>query len=344
MELELYSNKSDKIEEIVSSINRKFSSHEVVKKIADISSPVFLGLDRRKEKDDKEHFYFEREVYLRRHNKNAMAAKRLIKGSLGVSLMETEILVQNAYRRLREVEERRSGKLRDSILLSAFQYTRFDVDDFVLEKSEWKEKAGLLQRQKEIKEALGKIGVRDSRLSTQVDNFFHQLTSLFEELSSSDKDLNIEWLLNKAQIDRMSRIVEIIDEHKSYIDDLFEPVNRFVSMMNDFYRDSNKEIEVDAVGQLLVKRPDGIKTTVEGLSSGERQLLVLFAHAFFATGFRRRKNSVYIIDEPELSLHLRWQEKFADSIFSVSPGSQFILATHSPEIVGVNKNKAIGCR
>ena len=130
----------------------------------------------------------------------------------------------------------------------------------------------------------------------------------------------------------MYRIVDIIDEHKSRNDGYYQPIDDFLGTVNIFYEDSNKKLEIDTVGQLIVRRPDGNECTIEGLSSGERQLLVIFAHSFF------NQNNVFIIDEPELSLHLGWQEKLADTIFSANPSSQFILATHSPEIIAGNKN------
>lgn len=343
--IEFYSHKSEKIEDIIDNINREFSGHEIVKKISQIQSPIFLGLDRKREDSESysNDFFFEREMGLGHRTKRSMAAKRLIKGSLGISLMETELLVQNSYKRLRELEERQSIKLRDSILLSAFQYSNIDIEEITESNlTDWKEKQGLLQRQKEIKEALSKIGGEDSKLSSEVDEFFNKITSLFEQLSGSEKGLSIEWLLNKAQIERIIKIVEIIDEHKSKVDGFFKPINDFLYTINSFYEDSNKKLEIDTVGHLIIVRPNGDKCTIEGLSSGERQLLVIFAHAYFSHNSNRKL--AFIIDEPELSLHLKWQEKFAETIFSIGPKSQFILATHSPEIVGVNKDKAIRCR
>src|SRR5690606_11602866 len=105
-----------------------------------------------------------------------------------------------------------------------------------------------------------------------------------------------------------------------------------LNTVNSFYKDSSKKLEIDAVGQLVVHRPNGSICTIEGLSSGERQLLVIFAHSFFNRP--NSKNQVFIIDEPELSLHLGWQEKFSETISSINPNSQYILATHSPEIIG----------
>ncbi len=343
-EFEFYAHRQDKVDGLLEEINRRYADNPIVVKIAEIQSPIFLGLDRRMDEasHDDSDYYSERDTFLRAKNKRVARARRLIKGSIGVSLMETEMLVQNSYKKTRVVEETYSSKLRDSILLSAFQYSKFKPEDSVSNMLLWQEKSSLLEREKEIKIAISKIGINDSRLSDEVDNYFIEIKKLFEQLKQAKEGLTVEWLLNKAQIERMTTIVEIIDDHKSKVDKLFKPINDFLTTVNEFFVNSNKVIEIDAVGQLNVIRPDGNKCTIEGLSSGERQLLVIFSHAFFNR--YAEKNTVFIIDEPELSLHLSWQEKIAEAIFSISPNSQYILATHSPEIVGENKNKCVMCR
>lgn len=338
------SHREDKLEEFISELKRKNSDHPTFKAISKIPSPIFLGLDRRRDMSDiKQDYFHEREMWLHQKRVTGLSSsRRFIKGSIGASLMDTEMLVQNSYRRIRELENRQSHKLRDKILLSSFQFSKYEKDDLTLDINKWKEKEGLLARKKEINDAILNIVGKDSSLSNEVDKFFYEMTNLFEMMDQSKDGLVIEWLLNKAQIERMASIVDIIDEHKSKVDKYYKPINDFLNTVNDFYTDSNKRLEIDAVGQLIVKRPDGNECTIEGLSSGERQLLVIFAHAFFNRHGGNR--NVFIIDEPELSLHLGWQEKFSETIFSVSPESQFILATHSPEIVAGNKHKAVKCK
>ena len=336
--------RQEKINDYIEEINRKYNDHPIVKKLSSMQSPIFLGLDRRR--DDSSpytEYYSERDKWLGVKTTRELRARRLIKGSIGRSLMETELLVQDSYRRIRTVEEGLSKRLLDNILKSLFQYSK--LNDLNLENNlnSWKERSGLLERQKEIKEVLLNLSGGDTSLSNEVEKFFNEITSLFEKLQSDERQgLSIEWLLNKAQIERMSTIVEIIDNHKSKVDSIFKPISLFLSTVNNFYIDSRKKLEIDPVGQLLVERPDGKKCTIEGLSSGERQLLVIFAHSFFH--HRTNSSNVFIIDEPELSLHIGWQEKFSETIFSLNPKSQFILATHSPDIVGDNKNKSVGCR
>nr|WP_255582608.1 AAA family ATPase [Dickeya sp. ws52] len=163
-----------------------------------------------------------------------------------------------------------------------------------------------------------------------MESFFDQLEELFNTLKNDG--LNVEWLLNKAHIDRISDILEVIDEYNEKTEKMSKPINNFLKSINSFLIDSRKKIEVNAVGRLTVIRDDGKKCNIDILSSGERQLLVLIANVILNkyTNLSR----VIIIDEPEISLHLRWQERFSEEIISINPETQFILATHSPDIVG----------
>jgi predicted ATPase len=75
----------------------------------------------------------------------------------------------------------------------------------------------------------------------------------------------------------------------------------------------------------------------EQLSSGEKQLLILLTQALLC----EREPVVYVADEPELSLHVTWQEKLISSILQLGGQIQVIVATHSPDIVGPYRNKVV---
>ncbi|MBK7680426.1 MAG: ATP-binding protein [Chitinophagaceae bacterium] len=52
---------------------------------------------------------------------------------------------------------------------------------------------------------------------------------------------------------------------------------------------------------------------------------------------RQKSGTIFIIDEPELSLHPKWQEDFLAAVEALTPkNTQLIIATHSPIIVGNN--------
>ena len=71
---------------------------------------------------------------------------------------------------------------------------------------------------------------------------------------------------------------------------------------------------------------------MEKLSAGEQHELIMLYYLLF----RASKNSLILIDEPERSHHVTWQEKWLGDIEQIAGHSGFraIVATHSPEIIG----------
>lgn len=77
--------------------------------------------------------------------------------------------------------------------------------------------------------------------------------------------------------------------------------------------------------------------TTRQLSSGEKRLLTLLSNL----ASNNTKNIIYLIDEPEHSLHIDWQSKLVDALFQLNPKVQLIIATHSPDIISHYDNKTI---
>lgn len=87
-------------------------------------------------------------------------------------------------------------------------------------------------------------------------------------------------------------------------------------------------------GKDLSLRDDAIEIAIEGkglslsaLSSGEKQLLTILVATVNAGA------SVILVDEPELSMHVDWQRRLIQSMRTLNPIAQIIVATHSPEIM-----------
>jgi hypothetical protein len=76
----------------------------------------------------------------------------------------------------------------------------------------------------------------------------------------------------------------------------------------------------------------GSEVPLEKLSSGEQHQLVLF----FEMLFEIKENSLILIDEPELSLHVAWQRQFIGDLLKIIKLNKFdvVLATHSPQLIG----------
>ena len=74
----------------------------------------------------------------------------------------------------------------------------------------------------------------------------------------------------------------------------------------------------------------GDKFDINELSSGEKQLFL----RTLAIRMLNPENSIILIDEPELSLHPRWQQRIVDVYRKIGKNNQIIIATHSPHILG----------
>ncbi|HGE8308181.1 AAA family ATPase [Serratia marcescens] len=333
---------SDRDVKVFSHAERDLAANATLRKIKSIVPPVFLGLDRKTFGFDDFDLDYETTISRRNdilmHRKMLASKKRSITGSLGEALLSVEMIIQDKYRKIREFEDKQAIYLRDRILKSSFKFNSYNEVFSNGRDLVWEDKQKILKRKKEITEAVKKIGSLDKSLMIDIEKFFDNLSDLFEELKNSD-GLHINWLLNKVQIDRISDILDVIDEYNEKIARMYRPINNFLNTINSFLIDSRKKVEVNTVGRLVVSRPDNEKCDIDILSSGERQLLVIIANVMLNkfTNISR----VIIIDEPEISLHLKWQERFSETILAINPETQFIMATHSPDIVGDLTDKCI---
>jgi len=75
------------------------------------------------------------------------------------------------------------------------------------------------------------------------------------------------------------------------------------------------------------------------LSSGEQQLLLLFCYVLIA----RDQPSVFMIDEPEISLNVKWQRQLVQSLLDITAYSkiQFIFASHSVELLSQHRGRVV---
>ncbi len=142
-------------------------------------------------------------------------------------------------------------------------------------------------------------------------------------------------------------IQNIFDSAKEAVkirEELNYPNRIFIEVVNNFYQDCDVKKTIKFLNNGSLKytiynsHEELMDVDIEYLSSGEKQILVFFAHLIY--GLNERTNGIYVIDEPELSLHVAWQRKFVKSILEINPSLQLILATHSPEIIGRYKKNA----
>ncbi|KAJ8740391.1 ATP-binding protein [Aeromonas veronii] len=108
----------------------------------------------------------------------------------------------------------------------------------------------------------------------------------------------------------------------------FEIVNKFSLCVNNFFSDNDKSFKINNDGSFLISQFEK-PINLTSLSSGEKQLLLILIKIVNCAD----KDTIFILDEPEISLHLKWQEMLISEIQKLNDRCQLVIATHSPAVV-----------
>jgi hypothetical protein len=129
----------------------------------------------------------------------------------------------------------------------------------------------------------------------------------------------------------LSKLVSLYREQQANEAD----VREFVDLCNEYL--TGKRFVYDDVNYSIYIRqtdPDGIgngevdRLELRMLSSGEKQIVSLFSHMYIS-GVH---DFFVIIDEPELSLSVPWQQRFLPDIIKTGRCTGLVAVTHSPFI------------
>lgn len=312
--------------ERLSRLRDKFNELKVVQTIRNLTTPIFLGLDRR---------IYEGKIIDRPRWSRSRHLSRIRKPTLepiNNSLGDVIDLVHNFHRQAGAEQPKISEKFKNKIFKNSFNFVE---ESKVSEISRNINSVNALK--KDLVEAIKKLDV--GALDEDINIFFKKIGKTLTDMEKYDIKKKPEkhmeafrdWFINSAQLKRIDDIMKFSQEYQKQVLLLREPVRRLEHIISDFFKESSKKFIVEPAGEIIIQLANGKKANVYQLSSGEKQIVIMIAHLIFYED--RQRPGVFIIDEPELSLHLAWQEIFVESIRLASPKTQFILATHAPAII-----------
>ncbi|HVA63969.1 MAG TPA: AAA family ATPase [Terriglobales bacterium] len=165
----------------------------------------------------------------------------------------------------------------------------------------------------------------------EVEKKRRQLVSVGLLAKDSDWGVGVPSLedLDDSQRSVLGMYVEDAVGKMEVFKDLYARVVKLTTIANS--RLLQKHLTAGRDG-FVVASSDGSNLNLELLSSGEQHEIVLLYELLFCA----EKDSLILIDEPELSLNVEWQEQFLGDLVEISKASGFqaLLATHSPQIIG----------
>ncbi|WP_392434825.1 AAA family ATPase [Yersinia sp. HM-2024] len=162
---------------------------------------------------------------------------------------------------------------------------------------------------------------------------------LLESDKENDAQIPNHGGMDKAYTSVLSLYIEDALEKLRPYNELYNKVDLFVSLLNEKML-AFKSVKIGHNRGFYFISDAGDEIELENLSSGEQNQIVLFYDLIFNT----KENSIVLIDEPEISLHVAWQKEFLDGlgkILKVNHIDKVILATHSPQVINGKWNLTI---
>lgn len=165
------------------------------------------------------------------------------------------------------------------------------------------------------------------------------LDRLGNEIADKDKTLILSLLNNGEIYNRnysylLNLIIKLIENFKKQqiyddkINKFVNTCNKYLNGKSFFYDQSELKIYVEL--ELLPGKLQRVELSklLSKLSSGEKQIVSLFSKLFL----ENEKDSILIIDEPELSISINWQRMLLPDIMRSDNCKLLLTVTHSPFI------------
>lgn len=333
-------------EEALEAFAVEFKQHPVYESLTKISSPIFLGIDRRlRVPVNRERFRparSARQLAIEYERERSSQDPMFDPG-----LSEVAFIVEDFIRSMRRRQLIADDKFRKTILLDAFSYIApehglsFEPDEQAFRD--------LSSKREAIVQAFARLDLEEEveRKSTQFFQKLEELATRTRELmrqpmlkEKGDDELSkalMTWFVNQPQLERIDRLFKAATTYQEDLGKITRPLDGFLEITNKFFAQTGKTVLLRA-GEIQIEMA-GKRRSLGALSSGERQILIMLAH--LSLNQRLKRDGVFVVDEPELSLHMAWQDMFVDAIQTANPKLQLVMATHSPAIIGGRDNLCV---
>lgn len=307
---------------------------------------VSLGINRNPNKSTFDDWFERRSLLLRRFDRMGL-------NSVDDMLQYLQTLCFEINRDITNRQSKQINQYRNDIIKQSLEIV--SIKDIGKHLNFENEKTVLADQKNKFAEALEGLGIKD--INDFVEDYYKKLNGILSYVSSvlqnKDKISSVEdhselstsltdWFFNCVQLQRVDKIIDIGKKYQDNIQKLREPFTRLENSIELFFSEGGKFIKVNQNGEIkvLIKYSNTTKhhiSDIYNLSSGEKQLVLMFGMLSLIES--KKQPEIFIIDEPELSLHIAWQERFADALQIASPNTQFILATHAPSIIAKSERR-----
>lgn len=163
-------------------------------------------------------------------------------------------------------------------------------------------------------------------------------SGLLEKIGNINVKTELDWQLYQLQrryldyqVNIGNRIIELLtcgdSEKQAEAALVSKPKTKFQDLMDELFSETGKKI-IRKSNEILFEQDGDILTPYQ-LSSGEKQMLVILLTVLV----QDNAHCTLFMDEPEISLHVEWQQRLISLIRCLNPNAQIVLTTHSPALI-----------
>jgi predicted ATP-binding protein involved in virulence len=180
------------------------------------------------------------------------------------------------------------------------------------------------------------LKIRTKHSFEQIDVYENALTGV-----GSDFRIFFEWFKKQEDLENELRL----EDNSSYRDRQLESVRQAISSLIPSF--SNLRVRRSPLMRMTVQK-EGEELIVNQLSDGEKCLLAMVGDLARRLAIANptlpdplQGSGIVLIDEIELHLHPKWQREIIPALTRTFPNCQFIVTTHSPQVLSQVKPEGI---
>lgn len=163
-----------------------------------------------------------------------------------------------------------------------------------------------------------------------------------EHILSMVESKSKELLSNEYLVYFLEQLLSVYKKQERYdsaIKNFCRVCNKYLKEKQFFFDESNVTLRIYRVIEDQLRIEKDYEVELSHLSSGEKQIVSIFAHVLLNVD----KRFFILLDEPELSLSIFWQESLIPDLMDSNKCDFIMAVTHSPFIFGEKlKNNTIG--
>jgi len=154
---------------------------------------------------------------------------------------------------------------------------------------------------------------------------------------SQNKSVPLKNCFKIAGFDNIKNIIDQSNSDPGFKGDLYEKIsNDVTNFVNEKWPEHKVELKFEESGGILnffVKNIDGKRQGVNSRSDGFRQFISFLLTSSAEVSNGELKNSILLIDEPEIHLHPSSQEDLLKELMKISEDNLVMFATHSNYLI-----------